>query len=140
MGRPPSSSTPHDLSNFSSVRYSGLPSLRALYGDQLVIREIYGATEGMFGQQRDGKRAWVPTYDLYLFEVRTRSGIKMLHELRSGESGSLIVSTPILARYEIGDRILAKSPPYFRCIGRDLWWVPLYYGWSEFKTFNLGRL
>ena len=52
------------------------PTLRALYGP-VVIREIYGAMEGMFGQQRDDRRAWVPNYDLFFFEVRTRSGIKM---------------------------------------------------------------
>ncbi len=40
------------------------PILRALYGPA-AIREIYGATEGMFGQQRDDKRAWVPNYDLF---------------------------------------------------------------------------
>ena len=115
------------------------PALTALYGP-VAIREIYGTTEGMFGQQRDEKRAWVPNYDLFFFEIRTRSGIKMLHEMRPGEMGSLVVSTPILPRYEIGDRILCVRPPYFRCIGRDLWWTPLRYAWNEFKTFNLGRL
>jgi len=58
-----------------NTRYQ--PALNALYGPA-AIREIYGATEGMFGQQRDEKRAWVPNYDLFLFEVETRSGIKML--------------------------------------------------------------
>lgn len=115
-------------------------ALRALYGKQVAIREIYGATEGMFGQQRDEKRAWAPNYDLYFFEVRTRSGVKMLHEMRPGEMGSLIVSTPILARYEIGDLILALRPPYFRCIGRHRWWTPLRYAWGELMTLNLGRL
>ena len=115
------------------------PALRALYGPA-AIREIYGTTEGMFGQQRDEQRAWVPNYDLFFFEVRTRSGIKMLHEMRRGEMGSLVVSTPILPRYEIGDVILSVRPPYFRCIGRDYWWTPLNYGWDEFRTFNLGRL
>ncbi len=42
--------------------------------------------------------------------------------------------------YKIGDLILAMEPPYFRCIGRDLWWTPLRYAWDEFMTFNLGRL
>ncbi len=115
------------------------PALTALYGP-VAIREIYGTTEGMFGQQRDEKRAWVPNYDLFFFEIRTRSGIKMLHKMRPGETGSLVVSTPILPRYEIGDRILCVQPPYFRCIGRDLWWTPLRYAWNEFLTFNLGRL
>ena len=141
-----------------NTRYQ--PALNALYGP-VIIREIYGATEGMFGQQRDKRRAWVPNYDLFLFEVETRpsatdvpsalpstllgagragSGIKMLHEMRPGEMGSLVVSTPVLPRYRIGDLILAFRPPYFRCIGRDRWWTPLRYAWDELKTFNLGRL
>lgn len=120
-----------------NTRYE--PALKALYGP-LVIREIYGTTEGMFGQQRDERRAWVPNYDLFFFEVETRSGIKMLHEMCPGERGSLVVSTPILARYKIGDMILAFQPPYFRCIGRDRWWTPLRYAWEELTTLNLGQL
>lgn len=115
------------------------PALNAMYGTA-VIREIYGTTEGMLGQQRDEKRAWVPNYDLFLFEVQTSAGIKMLHEMHPGERGGLIVSTPILPRYRIGDLILAKEAPYFRCIGREEWWVPLRYAWDEFMSFNLGRL
>ncbi len=115
------------------------PSLQALYGSA-AIREIYGATEGMFGQQRDENRAWVPNYDLFFFEVKTRSGVKMLHEMRRGEMGSLVVSTPVLPRYEIGDLILAFKPPYFRCIGRKRWWTPLRYAWQEALSLNLGQL
>jgi hypothetical protein len=115
------------------------PSLKAYYG-RVAIREIYGATEGMFGQQMDERRAWVPNYDLFLFEVQTGSAIKLLHEMHPGEMGSLIVTTPVLARYKIGDYIRAFRPPYFRCIGRDRWWTPLSYGWGEFMTLNFGRL
>ena len=120
-----------------NTRYQ--PALRALYGP-VAIREIYGATEGMFGQQRDENRAWVPNYDLFFFEVETRSGIKMLHEMQPGQIGSLIVSTPVLPRYKIGDMILALRAPYFRCIGRDRWYTPLRYVWDEMVTFNLGQL
>ncbi len=120
-----------------NTRYQG--ALQALYGPA-AIREIYGATEGMFGQQRDEHRAWTPNYDLFFFEVANRSGLKMLHEMRPGELGSLVVSTPILARYKIGDLILAFEPPYFRCIGRDRPWMPLRYAWDELMTLNLGRL
>jgi hypothetical protein len=120
-----------------NTRYQ--PALNALYGPA-AIREIYGATEGMFGQQRDEKRAWVPNYDLFFLEVQTRSGIKMLHEMRRGEMGNLVVSTPILPRYRIGDVILALQPPYFRCIGREYWWTPLNYAWEELRSLNLGRL
>jgi hypothetical protein len=115
------------------------PALKALYGNP-KIREIYGSTEGMFGQQMDDKRAWVPNYDIFFFEVATRSGIKMLHEMRPGEMGTLIASTPVLPRYRIGDVILAIKSPYYRCIGREKWWTPLRYIWDEFSTFNLGRL
>jgi len=127
------------LGSVPAINTAYVPVLQALYGPA-AIREIYGATEGMFGQQRDEKRAWVPNYDLFFFEVQTRSGIKMLHEMRRGEMGSLVVSTPILARYKIGDLILAVQPPYFRCIGRDKWWTSLRYGWDQFRTGNLGRL
>ena len=120
-----------------NTRYQA--ALNAFYGPA-AIREIYGATEGMFGQQLDEKRAWVPNYDLFFFEVQTHSGIKMLHEMRPGEMGGLVVSTPILARYRIGDLILAFQPPYFRCIGREEWWTPLRYAWDELMTFNLGQL
>jgi hypothetical protein len=118
------------------------PALNALYGPA-AIREIYGATEGMFGQQRDEQRAWVPNYDMFFFEVQAWPGgsrIKMLHEMRPGEIGTLVVSTPILPRYRIGDLILALQPPYYRCIGRERWWTPLYYYWDEFMSGNFGRL
>jgi hypothetical protein len=120
-----------------NTRY--VPVLRALYGP-VDIYEIYGATEGMFGQQRDDKRAWVPNYDLFFLEVETRSGMKMLHEMRPGETGSLVASTPILARYKIGDLIRAYEPPYFRCIGRDVWWTPLKYLWDGLVTWDFNRL
>jgi hypothetical protein len=115
------------------------PQITALYGP-VAVREIYGATEGMFGQQMDERKAWVPNYDLFFFEVEVGGAVKMLHEMRPGEMGSLVVSTPILPRYRIGDLIRAYQPPYFRCIGRDKWYTPLVYGWEELNTLNLGRL
>jgi len=99
------------------------PRLLAMYGQQTGLVEIYGATEGMFGQQRDDHRAWVPNYDLYFFEVETNDGIKMLYEMEPGETGSLVVSTPVLPRYKILDIIRARKPPYFLCIGRDRKWT-----------------
>lgn len=121
-----------------NTRYE--PVLKALYGPQIAIREIYGATEGMFGQQLDERRAWTPNYDLFFFEVATRSGVKMLHEMQPGETGSLVVSTSVLPRYRIGDIVMAFAAPYFRCIGRENWWTPLAYYWRELTTMNLGRL
>lgn len=120
-----------------NTRYQ--PALEALYG-KVAIREIYGATEGMFGQQMDQNRAWVPNYDLFFFEVQVGQRTKMLYEMKPGETGSLIVSTPVLPRYKIGDLVRAYRPPYFRCIGREKWWVPLHHIWSELSSLNLGRL
>jgi len=127
------------LGSIPGINTKYQPALNALYGPA-AIREIYGATEGMFGQQLDENRAWTPNYDLFFFEVSTRRGIKMLYEMHPGETGSLIVSTPILPRYRIGDLILAMEPPYFRCIGREAWWTPLKYAWEELNSLNLGRL
>ena len=101
------------------------PALHALYGPADVV-EMYIATEGTFAQQRDERRLLVPNLDLYVFEVEVGGGqVKMLHEMQAptrwslGEYGSLIVSTPVLPRYRIGDIIRAFDPPYFRCIGRQ---------------------
>ncbi len=138
---------PKELWNTQIMTLGSVPGINTSYAGTLkaqfgpvAIREIYGTTEGMFGQQLDEKRAWVPNYDLFFFEVAIRDKIKMLHEMRPGESGALIVSTPILPRYRIGDMILAFEAPYFRCIGREKWWTPLRYAWDEFSSFNLGRL
>ena len=120
-----------------NTRY--VPILRALYGPVEVI-EIYGATEGMFGQQRDDKRAWVPNFDLFYFEVETRRGTKMLYEMEPGETGSLVVSTPTLPRYKIGDLIRAFKPPYYRCIGRDRPLTHLRYWWDSFMLWEFDEL
>lgn len=127
------------LGSVAGINTRHQPALNALYGD-VAIREIYGATEGMFGQQMDAVRAWIPNYDLFFFEAQVGQKVKMLYEMRPGEIGSLIVSTAVLPRYKIGDLIRAYRPPYFRCIGREKWWVPLYHWWNEFSTLNLDRL
>jgi hypothetical protein len=127
------------LGSVPGINTKHQPALNAMYGPA-VIREIYGSTEGMFGQQRDEKRAWVPNYDLFFLEVVTREGVKMLHQMEPGEMGGLVASTPILPRYRIGDLVRAFRPPYFRCIGREKWWMPLQYAWDELMSANLGRL
>jgi hypothetical protein len=138
---------PKNLWNVIVMTLGSVPGINTRLADSLyalyrpaAIREIYGATEGMFGQQMDEKRAWVPNYDLFFFEVSSRGKIKPLYAMEPGEIGKMIVSTPIFPRYEIGDLILAFQPPYFRCIGRDHWLTPFKYGYYEFMTFNLGRL
>ncbi len=125
------------LGSVPGINTKYAPALRAMYGP-VDIAEIYGATEGMFGQQRDERRAWVPNYDLFFFEVETKRGLIMLHEMRPGELGSLVVSTPILPRYKIGDLILAFNAPYFRCIGRDKPFTVLRYFWDCLMSLDFG--
>jgi hypothetical protein len=115
------------------------PALRALYGPVDVV-EMYIATEGTFAQQRDERRLLVPNFDLYAFEVQVRGGrVKMLHEMSPGEYGSLIVSTPVLPRYRIGDLVRAFDPPYFRCIGRQGRWTRLRYWLDGIINLDFGR-
>jgi hypothetical protein len=94
------------------------PLLQRMYGDVSVL-EMYTATEGALGQQMDEYPYWRPNYDLYLFEVETGQGVKMLYELERGEWGRLIISTPMLPRYKIGDLVESMGKNYFRIFGRD---------------------
>jgi hypothetical protein len=115
------------------------PALRALYGPVDVV-EMYIATEGTFAQQRDERCLLVPNYDLYYFEVIGRGGrVKTLHEMQPGEIGSLIVSTPVLPRYRIGDLVRAFDPPYFRCIGREGPFTRLRYWLDGIRYMDFGR-
>jgi hypothetical protein len=93
------------------------PILKRYFGDVPIV-EMYTATEGVFGQQLDDLPYITPNYDSYFFEVATGKGVKMLHELKRGEWGSLILSSCMFPRYEIGDLIEAAGKNYFRVFGR----------------------
>jgi hypothetical protein len=97
------------------TKYS--PQLQHLFGHVPIV-EMYSATEGVFAQQLDDLPYVCPNYDSYFFEVKTREGFKMLHELKRGDWGRLIVSTPLFPRYDIGDLIEAEGKGYFRILGR----------------------
>lgn len=94
------------------------PELRKYFGEVPVV-EMYSATEGVFAQQLDELPYVTPNYDKYFFEVETGRGIKMLHELKRGEWGKLIVSTCVLPRYDIGDMVESAGGNYFRIFGRN---------------------
>jgi hypothetical protein len=115
------------------------PTLRGLYGTP-EIREIYGATEAILGQQMDEVRAWTPNYDLFYFEVVTKQGVKPLSELRPGEYGSMVVSTSVFPRYRLGDVIVAGKAPYFRCIGREGKFTRMRYWWDSAAAFDFGQI
>jgi len=93
------------------------PQLRHYFGEVPVV-EMYSATEGVFAQQLDDLPYVSPNYDCYFFEVKIRGELKMLHDMKRGEWGKLIVSTPLFPRYDIGDYIEAEGKGYFRVFGR----------------------
>jgi hypothetical protein len=99
------------------IQFKYTPKLRYYYGNIPVV-EMYTATEGVYGQQLDELPYISPNYDAYLFEVKTGEGFKMLHQLRRGEWGRLIVSSCLFPRYDIGDMIEAMGKNYFRIFGR----------------------
>jgi len=106
--------------SIAKIQTKFAPELRYSYGDSVPIVEMYTATEGVFAQQLDENPYICPNYDLYLFEVKLRNGrVKLLHELDKHEWGSLVISSVLFPRYEIGDLIEAMGHGYFRVFGRD---------------------
>jgi len=119
---------PRDLWNISFILCAGEPyisqyyeaDLKKMYGRDVVVVEGYGATEGLFAMRLDEKPYLTPFYDHYFFEVEVKGEVKMLHEMKGGEVGRLIVSTRVLPRYAIGDLIKCyEEGKYYRVIGRD---------------------
>ncbi|HJW65702.1 MAG TPA: GH3 auxin-responsive promoter family protein, partial [Candidatus Bathyarchaeia archaeon] len=83
------------------IQFKYAPVLRKYFGDVPVV-EMYTATEGVFAQQYDELPYVTPNYDSYFFEVLTGKGPRMLHELKRGEWGRLIISGCMFPRYDIG--------------------------------------
>ncbi len=117
--------TPADLWKFRAlfctsvrkIQFKYAPILRKYFG-QVPIVEMYTATEGVFAQQIDDLPYVTPNYDAYFFEVDTGKEVKMLHELKRGEWGRLVISSCMFPRYDIGDLIEAAGKNYFRVFGR----------------------
>ena len=100
------------------IQFKYAPILQRYFGDVPIV-EMYTATEGVFAQQLDDLPYITPNYDSYLFEVVTGKGVKMLHELKRGEWGKLIISSCMFPRYDIGDFIEAAGKNYYRVFGRQ---------------------
>jgi hypothetical protein len=99
------------------IQFKYAPLLQKYFGPAPIV-EMYTATEGVFAQQLDELPYVTPNYDAYFFEAITDKGAKMLHELKRGEWGRLIISSCMLPRYDIGDMIEAAGKNYFRVFGR----------------------
>ena len=100
------------------IHFKYSPVLRKYFGDVPIV-EMYSATEGAFMQQLNGLPYLSPNYDVYYFEVETGKGTKMLHELKRGEWGKIIISSCLFPRYDIGDMVEAMGKNYFRIFGRN---------------------
>ncbi len=99
------------------IQFKYGPVLRKYFGNVPIV-EMYTATEGVFAQQIDDLPYVTPNFDSYFFEVTTGKGVKMLHELKRGEWGRLIISSCMFPRYDIGDFIEAAGKNYYRVFGR----------------------
>jgi hypothetical protein len=99
------------------IQFKYAPILRKYFGPVPIV-EMYTATEGVFAQQLDELPYVTPNYDAYIFEVDTGHGVKMLHDLKRGEWGSLLISSCMFPRYEIGDLIESAGKNYYRVFGR----------------------
>jgi len=117
------------------IQFKYKPLLQKFFGPAPIV-EMYSATEGVFAQQLDELPYVTPNYDSYFFEVATGKGVKMLHELKRGEWGRLIISSCMFPRYDIGDMIEAAGKNYFRVFGRNKAAIllehrlyRLFYGW-----------
>ena len=100
------------------IQFKYKPVLQKYFGPAPIV-EMYTATEGVFAQQLDELPYVTPNYDSYFFEVATGKGLKMLHELKRGEWGKLIISSCMFPRYDIGDMVEAAGKNYFRIFGRN---------------------
>jgi hypothetical protein len=116
---------PKDIWNFQALFCTSVRKIQFKYGPILQkhfgkapIVEMYTATEGAFAQQYDDLPYITPNYDSYFFEVYTGKQVKMLHELKRGEWGKLIISSCMLPRYDIGDMVESAGKNYFRIFGR----------------------
>ena len=123
-------------SSLPGVHAKHNPSLRAMY-NPAAIRDIYGATEGFYAQQLDERPYCFPNYDYYLFEIQIGKEIKMLHDMKKGERGSLIVSSSLFPRYRIGDVIKCFGDGGIACIGREKRFTTLKYWWDRFMGYTL---
>jgi hypothetical protein len=117
---------PADLWKFQALFCTSVRKIHFKYGPVLQkyfgaapIVEMYTATEGVFAQQYDDLPYVTPNYDAYVFEVDTGKTVKLLHELKRGEWGRLIVSSCMLPRYDIGDMVEAAGKNYFRIFCRS---------------------
>ncbi len=100
------------------IQFKYAAVLRKYFGPAPVV-EMYTATEGVFAQQLDDLPYITPNYDGYFFEVDTGRSVKLMHELKRGEWGSLLISSCMFPRYAIGDMIEAAGKDYFRVFGRQ---------------------
>ncbi|MCX5970558.1 MAG: hypothetical protein NTV14_03525 [Coprothermobacterota bacterium] len=91
----------------------------------LQVLEFYSAAEGLFAFQpfqsihggAEGGLSFQGSASF--FEIETGKGVHPVVNARRGETGSLIVSTPVFPRYRIGDFLLHLGEGNWRVLGKD---------------------
>lgn len=108
------------------ILLSGVPEIPTIFAPllknlfpQAQIKEFYAAAEGIFGMQADKRIGLSLFNDRYFFQVETKKGIKPLTELGRKEMGSLIVTTPLLPNYRIGDLIMSLGGNRYRILHKE---------------------
>jgi hypothetical protein len=84
-----------------------------------VIREFYCAAEGIFAWQEEGQSELSWNSSTCFFELEIAKIIKPLSRTVPGESGSLIVSSEVFPRYQIGDFVLCHPNGQLQVLGKD---------------------
>ncbi len=105
---------------------SGTPEISAIFAPlfrnlfpQTETREFYAAAEGVFAVQSAKRVGLSFRADRYSFQVETKRGLKPLEMLKRKEIGALIVTTPLLPNYRVGDLILALGEDRYRILGKE---------------------
>ncbi len=89
-------------------------------GKKLMLLKGMARQKGVFMAQVNEKPTLSPFYGAILYEVFDGKGVKLLHQMKRGEMGYLVVSTLTLLRYWMGDVVVClENSKRFRVLGRD---------------------
>ena len=89
-------------------------------GKKLMLLKGMARQKGVFMAQVNEKPTLSPFYGAILYEVFDGKGVKPLHQMKRREMGYLVVSTPTLPRYWMGDVVLClEDSRRFSVVGRD---------------------
>lgn len=117
---------PQAMRYIRKLLLTGLPEIGSFFapelnrlGPAIAIREFYCAAEGIFAWQEEGQSELSWNSSTCFFELEIAKIIKPLSRTVPGESGSLIVSSEVFPRYQIGDFVLCHPNGQLQVLGKD---------------------